>query len=87
MTHRADLNGLSGSDRQTLVNLMLQYLTDAVVANHLNITHSGLEIFTGHRAYIAGMEAFLSANFIPEPRFQRRLDKLLKVEAEGSSGR
>jgi len=32
------------------------------------------------------VEAFLSANFIPEPRFQRRLDKLLKVEAEGSSG-
>ncbi len=71
MTHRADLNGLGAPDRQALVNLMLQYLTDAVVANHLNITHSGLEIFTGHRAYIAGMEAFLAANgggqFVPLP--------------------
>ncbi len=50
---------------------MMQYLTDAVVANHLNINHSGLDIFTGHRAYIAGMEAFLSANgggqFVPLP--------------------
>ena len=27
--------------------------------------------------------AFLGANFIPEPRFQRRLDKLNRVEAEG----
>ena len=26
------------------------------------------------------LAAFLSANFIPEPRFQRRLDKLLLVE-------
>lgn len=29
------------------------------------------------------VEAFLSASFIPEPRFQRRLDKLLRVEEEG----
>ncbi len=29
------------------------------------------------------VEAFLSASFIPEPRFQRRLDKLLQVEKEG----
>jgi ribose 5-phosphate isomerase B len=27
--------------------------------------------------------AFLSASFLPEPRFQRRLDKLLQVEKEG----
>ena len=27
--------------------------------------------------------AFLGASFIPEPRFQRRLDKLNRVEAEG----
>lgn len=71
MAHRADLNGLSGADRQTLVNLMLQYITDAVVANHLHINHSGLDIFVGHRQYIAGMEAFLAANgggqFVPLP--------------------
>ena len=29
------------------------------------------------------VSAFLAANFIPEPRFQRRLDKLIKVESEG----
>ncbi len=27
--------------------------------------------------------AFLSAGFLPEPRFQRRLDKLIKIEQEG----
>lgn len=29
------------------------------------------------------LAAFLSASFQPEPRFQRRLDKLLQVEAAG----
>ncbi len=29
------------------------------------------------------LEAFLGANFIPEPRYQRRLDKLMKVEETG----
>ena len=29
------------------------------------------------------LEAFLGANFIPAPRFQRRLDKLMKVEETG----
>ena len=61
MAHRADLNDLSAPEQQTLVNLMLQYLNDAIVAGHLSITHSGEEIFTGHRAYIGGMEAFLAA--------------------------
>ena len=27
--------------------------------------------------------AFLSAGFLPEPRFQRRLDKLIQIEQEG----
>lgn len=71
MAHRADLNNLSPASRQTLVNLMLQYLNDAVIGNHMNIIHSGLELFIGHRAYIAGMEAFLAANgggqFVPLP--------------------
>ena len=31
--------------------------------------------------------SFLSANFIPEPRFQRRLDKLLEVEKRGLEAR
>jgi len=71
MTHRQDLNSLSGTDRQTLVDLMLAYLTDDIVSDHLAITHSGEDIFTGHRAYIAGMESYLSANgggsFVPLP--------------------
>lgn len=71
MAHRADLDTLSAGDRQFLVNLMLPYLTDAVVAAHVNIIHSGLELFTGHRAYIADLESHLSANggagFVPLP--------------------
>jgi hypothetical protein len=71
MAHRADLNSLSAAQRTQLVNLMLNYLTDAVVADHVNIIHSGLEIFTGHRAYILGMENYLTANgggaFVPLP--------------------
>ncbi len=62
MAHRADLNTLSPAQRTQLVNLMLNYLTDPVVAAHTSIIHSGVEIFTGHRAYVAGMEAYLSAN-------------------------
>lgn len=71
MTHRKDLNQLSTAQRTTLVNLMLNYLTEDVIADHMNIVHSGVQIFTGHRAYIAGMEGFLSANgggaFVPLP--------------------
>ena len=29
------------------------------------------------------LEAFLSANFLPEPRFRRRLEKLLQMERQG----
>jgi ribose 5-phosphate isomerase B len=29
------------------------------------------------------LESFLNANFLPEPRFQRRLDKLNQVEQNG----
>ena len=29
------------------------------------------------------LQAFLSANFLPEPRFQRRLEKLLQLEENG----
>ena len=29
------------------------------------------------------LQAFLSANFLPEPRFQRRLEKLLRLEENG----
>jgi Common central domain of tyrosinase len=62
MAHRADLNTLTPAQRTQLVNLMLGYLTDAVVSEHASIIHSGLELFTGHRAYLLDMENYLSAN-------------------------
>lgn len=71
MAHRQDLNTLSPADRLALVDLMLAYLSDDVVDDHMSIVHSGVELFTGHRAYIAGMESFLSANggaaYVPLP--------------------
>jgi Common central domain of tyrosinase len=71
MAHRADLNTLTAVPRTPLANLMLNYLTDAVVADHVSIVHSGLELFTGHRAYLLGMENYLTANgggaFVPLP--------------------
>ncbi len=71
MAHRADLNTLTAAERTQLVNLMLNYLTDAVVADHMSIVHSGLELFIGHRAYLLGMENYLSGNgggaFVPLP--------------------
>lgn len=74
LTHRPDLNGLSPQDRQTLVDLMLQYLTDdIVVIGHRDIDHSGETLFTGHRKYIAGLQSFLSSNgggqFVPLPKW------------------
>ena len=71
MGHRQDLNALTPAARQTLVNLILQYLTDPVVAAHTTITHSGEHIFTGHRQYIEQLEVFLAAQgggaFVPLP--------------------
>ncbi len=42
MAHRTDLNTLTPAERTQLINLMLNYLTDAVVADHMFIVHSGL---------------------------------------------
>ena len=71
MGRRQDLNALPAADRQALVNLILQYLTDPVVAAHTTINHAGEHIFTGHRQYIEQLEAFLVAQgggrFVPLP--------------------
>ena len=74
MPHRPDLNGLSPQERQTLVDLMLQYLTDdIVVIGHRDINHHGETLFTGHRDYITKMQSFLSSNgggrFVPLPKW------------------
>ena len=73
MTHKPDLNGLSPQERQTLVDLMLQYITDRIVDDHKFIVHGGANLFTGHRAYIAGLESSLSSKgagqFVPLPKW------------------
>ena len=52
---------------------MLTYLTDAVVATHTTIIHDDIHIFTGHRAYIEDLEAYLQiqggGQFVPLPKW------------------
>ena len=71
MGRRQTLTSLPASERQALVNLILEYLTDAVVAAHATIIHSGEHLFTGHREYIEHLEAFLvtrgAGRFVPLP--------------------
>jgi hypothetical protein len=77
MGHRRDLNSLSAASRTQLRNLMLNYITDAVVwAHHPNnpnaiVHHMGEHAFITHRNYIGDLEAWLVANggrdFVPLP--------------------
>lgn len=71
MGHRRNLNNLRPADRQALANLMMSYLTDAVVDEHPALDHFDVHIFTHHRRYIEKMELWLSANggarFVPLP--------------------
>lgn len=73
LAHRIRLSGVGAADRQTLVGLMLTYLTDDVVDRHVQIAQSGVDFFTACRAYIGGMEAWLAANegaqFVPLPEW------------------
>jgi hypothetical protein len=73
MAHRIDLNAIPAADRQGLVDLMLTYLTDDVIDDHMSIIHSGVDFFTGHRAYLGAMETWLAANggaqFVPLPEW------------------
>lgn len=68
-----DLNELSSAQRQDLVNRMMGFINDAVVDDHIHITHSGAQLFTGHRVYIRRMETYLQQNgggaFVPLPRW------------------
>jgi hypothetical protein len=70
---RADLNALSQQDQRTLCGAILQFLTDAVVASHRQITHSGAHLILGHRTYIERLERFLRQQglqrFIPLPKW------------------
>ena len=58
-------------------------------SGHQGVEHDDMNVIC-LGARIVGLDlskeivsAFLEANFIPEPRFQRRLEKLNRVEAEG----
>jgi len=72
MSARPDLTS-DRIDRQMLVNLMLDYITDAVVEDHLiNGQHtSDRRFLIWHRGYIGRLEEYLSANggeqFVPLP--------------------
>jgi hypothetical protein len=72
MSHRRDLNNdLSPQERTSLINLMLDFLNDSIVAEHTTIIHNDVHIFTGHRQYIERLENFLNSNggghFVPLP--------------------
>ncbi len=48
----------------------------------MNVICVGARVIGVEVAYEV-IKAYLAASFIPEPRFQRRLDKMIKVESEG----
>jgi hypothetical protein len=67
-----DLNAdLNSAQRTALVNLMLSYLNDGIVAQHPTLDHFDRHLFTHHEQYIGEMEVFLKANggsqFVPLP--------------------
>lgn len=73
MGHHPALNSFTSNERSDLVNLILPYLTDAVVAAHVKIVHFGEQTFIGHGAYIEELEAYLlkqdGKEFVPLPRW------------------
>ncbi len=68
--HRPDLNALPAGQRTQLAQLIQQYVTPAIVSQHLNAppaVHSvGAEFLSWHRTYIAGLENFLVSQGHPE---------------------
>ncbi|MBE0429205.1 MAG: tyrosinase family protein [Thermoleophilia bacterium] len=73
MGNRPHLNSFTPEQRSRLVALMLSYLTDSVVADHLKIIHFGEKHFTGHRDYVAKLEEYLlregATEFVPLPQW------------------
>ncbi|WP_445718293.1 tyrosinase family protein [Flavobacterium sp.] len=59
---RKNLNSLTSAERQQLVNLMLNYINDRIVDDHMQIVHSGAQLFEGHRSYLGKMETWLTQN-------------------------
>lgn len=66
-------NDLTPAQRQVLVNLMLNYVNDAVVAEHPLLDHFDRHLFTHHEQYIRAMEDWLKTNggaeFVPLPKW------------------
>lgn len=73
---RRDLNSLTAAERSTLVTLMQQYITSAVVEDHCNyqrITgvntldiHNDVNFLPFHRVYIEGVEDYLIKQGYPQ---------------------
>jgi Common central domain of tyrosinase len=65
-SNRPDLSSIDPNEQQTIVNLMMQYITDDVVNEHaaaINIAHTYDEnFFIWHKPYIGKMENFMQAN-------------------------
>lgn len=66
MAHTS-LTDLSPSDRTNVVNLILQYLNDAIVLEHANLDINGPEhrgdgdFFQWHEAYIQPLDSYISS--------------------------
>ncbi|MFP5469967.1 MAG: tyrosinase family protein [Bacteroidia bacterium] len=82
---RPDINSFSSTDRATLANLMLEYITLDVVQKHCDFTaqtgisgiwiHSDFDLLPFHRMYLEGMEDFLLQQgypeFVPLPKWDQ----------------
>lgn len=70
---RKNLLSLTSAEKQQLVNLMLNYINDQIVDDHMHILHSGEQLFEGNREYVHKMENWLTQNgggqFVPIPRW------------------
>jgi hypothetical protein len=53
---------LTCAERQQLVNLMLNFINDRIVDDHIQIVHSGAQLFEGHRSCLGKMETWLTQN-------------------------
>ena len=73
-----DENIFSATDRQNLVNIMMEYITDKIVNEHIDRFpefHNPETFFTLHKEYIKGLEDFIATKeggnkFIPLPKWE-----------------
>lgn len=71
--HRRSLSSVSPKDRAALAGLIQQYVTPAIVSQHLTTPdiHGGATFLSWHRNYLVGLENFLLAqgrpDFVPLP--------------------